>query len=246
MIGDYVNNEYCNPFDELSQNFFMKLEHCGRYLYALDTISSEDVVADIACATGYGSALLAENAKYVIGCDINDKYLNIAKQKYSKSNLGFIKTDINQPLSLFQYKVSTIVSFETIEHTTKPFKVLQKFYNLLPIGGRLILSFPNADCEMTDEKGKSFDPFHLSIIKFDNMVEQLTKIGFTIDKILGQSFINKIIAQVLKMEQDLNFSCDELYNYTKKNIINQSRVLAYPNENDIKDSYSFIFDVRKL
>lgn len=153
MIGDYVNNEYCNPLDELPQNFFMKLEHCGRYLYAFDTISSEDVVADIACAMGYGSALLAENAKYVIGCDINGEYLNVAKQKYSKSNLVFIKTDVNQPLSLFQSKVSTIVSFETIEHTFKPFEVLQRFYNLLPIGGRLILSFPNADCEMTDEKG---------------------------------------------------------------------------------------------
>lgn len=32
----------------------------------------------------------------------------------------------------------------------------------------------------------------------------------------------------------------------KKNIINQSRLLTYPNENGIKNSYSFIFDVGKL
>lgn len=246
MINDYANNEYCNPFDEIPQNFFMKLEHCGRYLYAFDVISNTDIVADISCAIGYGSALLSEKAKYVIGCDINDKYLNIAKHKYTKQNLEFLKTDLTKDIHLSQYRPSTIISFETIEHTPKPFDVVQKFYNILPTGGRLILSFPNAAYEMINENGKNHDPFHLSIIQFDEMVDMLTSMGFSISKILGQSFINKLITQVLEIEKDLNFSFENLYNYGKENILQQSRLLAYPNEKDIKDSYSFIFDAKKL
>ena len=72
VIEDYINSEFCNPFDEKPQNFFMKLEHCGRYLYALNNISKKDIVADIACATGYGSDLLTQKAKFVVGADINN------------------------------------------------------------------------------------------------------------------------------------------------------------------------------
>ncbi len=246
MINDYANNEYCNPFDKIPQNFFMKLEHCGRYLYALDIISNTDIVADISCATGYGSALLADKAKYVIGYDINDNYLNIAKRKYAKHNLKFLKTDLTKDIHLSQYRPSIIISFETIEHTPKPFDVVKKFYNILPAGGRLILSFPNAIYEVTSEKGKSLDPFHLSVIQFNEMVDNLKAIGFDINKILGQSFINKVITQVLKIEKDLNFSFENLYNYSEENILKQSRLLAYPDENDIQGSYSFIFDVKKI
>ena len=38
MVDNYINSEYCNPFDGIPQDFFVKLEHCGRYLYAFDTI----------------------------------------------------------------------------------------------------------------------------------------------------------------------------------------------------------------
>ena len=55
MVDNYINSEYCNPFDGIPQDFFVKLEHCGRYLYAFDTISNTDIVADISCAIGYGS-----------------------------------------------------------------------------------------------------------------------------------------------------------------------------------------------
>lgn len=127
----------------------------------------------------YRSALLSSKAKYVIGCDINDNYLTLAKQKYSNHNLEFIKIDLTKSLDLYRHSILTIVSFETIEHTPKPFNSIQKFYNILPIGGRLILSFPNASFEMENKEGKSIDSFHLSIIQFDKMIDKLTSIGFS-------------------------------------------------------------------
>ncbi len=245
MIENYINNEFCNPFDENPQNFFMKLEHCGRYLYALDNISEKDIVADIACATGYGSNLLAQKAKFVLGADINEKYLQIARKNYKQNNLKFIKADLNENLNLLEYNITTIVSFETIEHTPNPFAVIEKFYNILPSDGRLILSFPNSQNEMVDENGKSLDPFHLSVIEYEKMLNYLSNIGFEINRILGQSFINQLIAPMLKIEEDLSVNLENLYNYSQSNILYQSKLLAYPNNVDIEKSYSIIFDLIK-
>lgn len=245
MIEDYGNNEFCNPFDEKKQNFLMKLEHCGRYLYAFDTISGQDIVADIACATGYGSDLLAQKAKAVIGVDINEEYLQEARKKYVHDNLKFIKADLNKEIHLGNDNISTIVSFETIEHTPKPFPVVQSFYDILPSGGRLILSFPNKKCEMFDENGKNLDPFHLSVIEFEEMIKFLKQTGFKINRILGQSLMNKLIGKIFEIENDFNISFENLYSYEKINVLQQSRVLAYPNDVDIENSYSFILDLSK-
>ena len=245
MIEDYINNEFCNPFDEKPRNFFMKLEHCGRYLYALDNITGKDVIADISCATGYGSDLLAQKAKFVIGADINDRYLKEANRNYKRKNLKFLKTDLNNNIDLSAYNISTIISFETIEHTHNPFAVIKKFYNILPYSGRLILSFPNSKNETLDENGKNLDPFHLSVIEYEKMLNYLSDMGFEINRILGQSFINRLIAQVLKIEEDLSVNLENLYNYSPKNILQQSKLLAYPNDVDIEKSYSFVFDLIK-
>lgn len=78
------------------------------------------------------------------------------------------------------------------------------------------------------------------------MLDYLIKTGFKINKILGQSLINKIFAQVLDMENDFGMSFDAMYNYSRGNIIKQSRVLAYPNEADLEKSYSFLFDLTKI
>ncbi len=246
MTNNDTNKEYCNPFDEKPQNFFMKLEHCGRYLYAFDNISNSDIVADISCATGYGSYLLAQKAKKVIGCDINNQYLNMAKKNHVKANLDFIQIDISKNIDLLKDKVSAIVSFETIEHTLNPFEIITKFYNILPHNGRLILSFPNSKYELTDENGKNQDSFHLSVIDYKKMKFFLQKTGFEITQILGQSLVNKLFEQTLKIENDLNLSFDNIFNYQKENIIAQSRILAYPNDIDIEKSYSYIFDLKKL
>ena len=246
MIENYGNSEFCDPFDEKRQNFFMKLEHCGRYLYAMDIISNEDVVADISCATGYGSNLLAQKAKSVIGVDVNDKYLEDAIRNYKRDNLCFMKADLDDKLQLSNADISIIVSFETIEHTTRPFEVVQNFYDILPIGGRLVLSFPNAKKEIFDENGKNLDPFHLSLIQYDEMVAFLKQIGFKINCVLGQSLINKLVNRIFEMESNLKLDFDGLYSYEKSNILQQSKILAYPNDEDVQNSYSFIFDLSKI
>lgn len=245
MLDDFITQEYCNFFDEQPQNFFMKLEHCGRYLYALDHISPDDIVADISCATGYGSSLLAEKAKYVIGADINDSYIHVARKNYQKNNLDFLPINLPDSLSLRRNDISAIVCFETIEHTEKPFDVIEKFYDILPKGGKLFLSFPNEKSELVDEKGKSLDRFHLSIINYHEMLDFVKEKGFIVNNVLGQSLINKVIAQLIEIEEDLNLSFDKFYNYAKSNILFQSRLLAYPNGEDIDKSYSFILDLEK-
>ena len=59
-------------------------EHMHRYLFAANFVSNKTVL-DISCGEGYGSYILAQKAKSVIGCDIDEDIVKKAKQKYAAS-----------------------------------------------------------------------------------------------------------------------------------------------------------------
>lgn len=61
--------DHCDPFDNVHCNYWMKLEHCGRYLFAADILAKANLhsVLDLACAEGYGSDILASRGLSVVG-----------------------------------------------------------------------------------------------------------------------------------------------------------------------------------
>lgn len=66
--------------------------HLNRYLFANSLINEEDSVADFACGTGYGSAIMALKAKSVLGIDIDADVVSKIDKKYKSKgilNLSF-------------------------------------------------------------------------------------------------------------------------------------------------------------
>ncbi len=114
-----------------------------RYLYAETLTDQNDIVGDFACGTGYGSAVLSQSAKKVVGVDINNNVINSIKKRYgSNGKVEFIASNI---LDLkYENFFDKIISFETIEHIDEndvP-KLFKLFHKMLKNNGEIIFSVP--------------------------------------------------------------------------------------------------------
>ena len=247
-----VNLEYCDPFDITERGIWMKIEHCGRYLYACDRLTELrcKLVTDAACASGYGSLMLANAGLQVSGLDINNDYLAIARSKSDKMRNNFFQIDFdNDPFPSSIVNQDAIVCFETIEHVSQPMVLLNKIYCSLKEGGTLLLSFPNAAYEKFDEKGNNKDPYHKHIFQKADILSMLKETGFHLrNKILGQSLCNIAYSFQSKVQKEGKISEDSinaLFLYDSQSILNYSLFLGYPNEFQVDDTYSYIIEASK-
>lgn len=245
-----TNIEYCDPFSGEAADIWMKLEHCGRYLFACDFLRQQNCrkVIDMAASNGYGSRLLADQGFRVSAADRNREYLNsgyFAGSDISVYCFDFDRTVLHQTLG----HADAVVCFETIEHLKKPFDFIGQLPNIIVPGGWLLLSFPNEAFEKTDQDGVNLDPYHLHILRLEQVASALERSGFKIDKTLGQPFCN----EVCRIQHDLRENgqiaqedVDRAFHYDRTSILTLSRLLAYPQEERIENSYSYLITARKV
>jgi SAM-dependent methyltransferase len=115
--------------------------HLGRYRYAADLVAGQRVL-DAACGTGYGTAILAQQAVSATGVDISADAVKYAAANYGSDKTTFLQAPVER-IPLPDGAFDCIVSFETIEHTLSPRAALREFTRLLQPKGRLIVSAPN-------------------------------------------------------------------------------------------------------
>jgi len=255
MDKNTLDIEYCNPFNEDLHEFWMKIEHFGRYLYASDIAVRNDVevALDIACANGYGCRELAKVAKKVIGIDKNDEILSQTEQSFLQNgvaNIELLACDIEKACisDLISQKVDLITSFETLEHINTPKQVIMEYFKLLKEDGILLISIPNLKYETLDDVGSPRNPYHKKVFKLQEFVTMLEEIGFSIIKVLSQPYTNIFLNREIDL---LERGCYEkefissLYNHSEEAIRYFSLLMAYPKENDIDDSYSIIIEAKK-
>jgi len=159
----------------------IELEHWHRYLLAREAVKGADVL-DIASGEGYGSLLLAEAAKSVIGIDLDHQAVSHAASTYIKDNLRFMQGDcIAIPLS--DASVDCVVSFETLEHHDQHEEMMAEIKRVLRPGGVLIISTPDR-YEYSDRMNFN-NEFHVKELyrdEFENLIGRYFK-NFSI---LGQ------------------------------------------------------------
>jgi SAM-dependent methyltransferase len=136
--------------------------HISRYLLAQSWTIGQRVI-DVACGTGYGSAILArDTSRQVVGIDLSRIAVETAQADWPRSNLVFAMGDALD-LGLPSGSVDTVVSFETIEHVHDPKRFLDQMALVLRPGGRLILSTPDRNYYSPGaQPGESHNPFHPS------------------------------------------------------------------------------------
>lgn len=116
-------------------------EHVHRY-GILQPFVSEKKVLDAACGEGYGSKMIAQWAKSVVGVDIDEVSVRHAAERYQYDNLKFECCDVLD-LSYQDNSFDVVVSFETLEHLLEHDELLSEFQRVLKPDGYLIISTPD-------------------------------------------------------------------------------------------------------
>lgn len=153
-------------------------------MFACQAVKNKSVL-DIACGEGYGSALLSQSAKSVVGVDISEEAINHAKNKYQLNNLKF-KLGSCSKIPLEDNSVDVVVSFETIEHHDEHELMMVEVKRVLRADGILIISSPNK--EEYSDKPEYDNPFHIKELSSDDFKQLLSKY-FTNTLFYGQRIL---------------------------------------------------------
>ncbi len=153
--------------------------HKSRYQFASQFVADKTVI-DIACGTGYGSALLADHggARQVFGIDISADAVDYAMRRYQRPNASFLVGSA-ESIPLGDQTADVVVSFETIEHVQDAVAVIQEFSRALRPGGRLIISTPN-------QWPLDIAPFHTKVFCRSSFVE-LLQTCFSVEQMFNQN-----------------------------------------------------------
>ncbi len=107
-------------------------EHWARYLFARDRARGR--VLDVACGTGYGTALLGAT-----GVDLSVAALRYARRRTDR----LVAADaLRLP---FGRAFDTVVSFETLEHVPDAARFVAECARVLRPGGTFLVSTPNRE-----------------------------------------------------------------------------------------------------
>lgn len=143
--------------------------HVVRYEFAQPYCEGREVL-DAACGAGYGSAILAERARRVVGVDVSEDAVSYARSRYAGDNLEFVTADVAS-LPFPDGSFDTVVSFETVEHLEHPQRFLDEVARVLRPDGVLVASTPHVP--RTDLSPAN--PFHrveLSRADFEVLLER--------------------------------------------------------------------------
>lgn len=137
---DFFNYLYENYETNENKEFYEKSSK--EILHKLKEHSNEDIsnVIDLCCGTGILTKLISESIDEcsILGLDISDKMISIAKQKNIK-NVDYLICNVNN-LHDVGKKMDAIVSNYGVQWLNA--KGLQNISSLLKIGGLLIISIP--------------------------------------------------------------------------------------------------------
>ncbi|MBD3251357.1 methyltransferase domain-containing protein [Candidatus Uhrbacteria bacterium] len=122
-----------------------------RYIFDYLPITKEDVVADIGCAAGRQAFIAAKKAKYVIGTDIADSFMEFArKQKEVQQiqNVDFVTTPLER-LPFKDQEFNKIICSEVIEHVLDLNTSLNELNRVLDSHGMILITVPNLNADGT-------------------------------------------------------------------------------------------------
>ena len=140
IMLDFTGERYMTNLDLPEISY----EHWHRYIWLQKLVANKQVL-DVACGEGYGSRLLAEVAKHVIGVDVSEDTVTYASSKYLRANLEFRHGSAADIPIDGEQLFDIIISFETIEHLDEPdqHKFMAEAKRLLRPDGLLFISTPN-------------------------------------------------------------------------------------------------------
>ncbi|MFY7836008.1 MAG: methyltransferase domain-containing protein [Novosphingobium sp.] len=144
-------------FDPAQSGGRISYEHVHRYALSLDRVSGRRAL-DLACGTGYGTALLAMNGAEVTGVDIDAGAIREAKKRYGQTGAKYLIADCyDLPFEAGTFDV--VIANEMIEHVDDHDALLTEARRVLKPGGTFVVSTPN---KPVYNRHKEPNRFHVS------------------------------------------------------------------------------------
>jgi SAM-dependent methyltransferase len=116
-------------------------------------------VVDMACGEGYGSAVIADQAREVVGVDANPEAHEHARRRYAREGLRFERALVEEFDAGAPWEA--IVFLQTIEHIQSPEPLLRHLASLLASGGVAYISTPNRLTLAPAGASRSGNPWHI-------------------------------------------------------------------------------------
>ena len=171
------HNLWPERIDPLREAPGVVAHHLKKYEFAQAHVHG--VVIDVACGVGYGSAFLAASADTMVGVEIADDAIAIARDRYRRGNTWFVQGNAER-LPLADGVADAITCFEGIEHFVDPETHLADVLRVLKAEGVYLVSTPHPDANPHGEE----NPYHLHEFDpgdFDRMLRarfrQVTLLG---------------------------------------------------------------------
>jgi ubiquinone/menaquinone biosynthesis C-methylase UbiE len=148
-------------------------EHLSRYAFA-SRWSPGARVLDLGCGTGYGTAELAQRARFSVGVDVAQETVAYSKSTYASSNICFLPASATS-LPFVDGSFTLLVAFEVIEHLNDWRALLSEARRLLHPEGVFLVSTPNKEY-YTESRGSSGpNPFHIHEFEFEEFRNALAE-----------------------------------------------------------------------
>ncbi|MDY6937247.1 MAG: class I SAM-dependent methyltransferase [Cyanobacteriota bacterium] len=175
-----LSQKRCHP-----ENEFFGRDYAGsRYHLIAETLPADLKILDIACGSGFGSALLAKKAAFVLGVDYLEHYIDKARERYPETDrLQFIVGDGEKFLyNNKEEQFDAIVSLHTLEHVPNDRAMVAALYRNLRPQGTFIVEVP-LQCQRP--LGVPINPYHLREYTPEQFISLIESAGFEIVKKIG-------------------------------------------------------------
>ncbi|HEV2773118.1 MAG TPA: methyltransferase domain-containing protein [Thermoleophilaceae bacterium] len=173
--------ERCVPWTDDLQVIY---EHLHRYHFAAELRPGGEVL-DVGSGEGYGSAILAQSARTVVGVDVDPASIEHSRQTHSQENLRFVQASALELEEHFpERSFDLVVCFELIEHVDEQQQVVATMARVLREDGLLLISTP--DRGPYNESRAEANPYHLRELDREEL-EALLGEHFPNVSLLGQS-----------------------------------------------------------
>jgi len=249
-----VDSEYIDMYQISPENFWVALEHMGRYAYAAWLVKKRrfNTVLDVACSNGFGCEQLAKSGAQVMGVDSNAKLIDAAKERHKHlGNISYMTLDIDEDgwtKKLDADKFDAIICFEAIEHIKHPQKLLTSLVERLMPNGRLLLSVPAAEYEPLNEEGVPKNPYHRHVFSRLDISAMLTKAGLSVEQVLGQPEMNRLLRKhntFCSRNPEIEPFTTSSFKVSPESLQYFIQMFAYPEKGSLQDAYSHLYLLKK-
>jgi SAM-dependent methyltransferase len=160
--------------EAVSADTLIACEHVHRYKLAAALCAGLRVV-DLACGSGYGSAILRETASSVVGVDNDVATIDMARVTVgADSDIRFEAADAVEYLTRGpRDEWDAVVCLEGLEHFPEPRRAVDALSELARDGKRLVISLPNSRTFAEENE------FHVTDFGFDEAVDLFAELGAT-------------------------------------------------------------------